>query len=417
MVDPLRVDVARTSPPPPPTFADPAATQVRAQLANASAAQRPELATELLGEFDEAALATLATSEDGRATLQALDDALAEAPPALLTAEGDRMRLAAAQGGGDGASAPGDRGALLLDLGQTALDIIGIVEPTPFADLANTGVSIGRGEWLDAGLSALGVIPYVGDLGKLGKLPRLAGTIENAVDIARADPDFARQARPLLERINGLIDNVPLDALPASAREAVASMKGKLDEFFGGAGRFPEFADGARHVDPVTGRTVIDAKPGATGGWNATLNVDRLEPDALYRTDTGYLYHTDGQGRVSRVEGNLQLGDGPRNTYQQQVSGREDRLPDDQGGHLIASIFQGPGEQMNLVPQNGNLNMGAWKQMENAWAEALKADLDVQVRINPVYGGDSLRPTRFDVSYQVEGQPPATRTFQNRPGG
>jgi hypothetical protein len=32
-----------------------------------------------------------------------------------------------------------------------------------------------------------------------------------------------------------------------------------------------------------------------------------------------------------------------RNGYQQSVAGGKDRLPDDQGGHLIASIFNGPG--------------------------------------------------------------------------
>ncbi|MDH5824747.1 DNA/RNA non-specific endonuclease [Luteimonas sp. RD2P54] len=415
MVDPLRVDVPSSPLPPPEVVGAATASQIRQQLDQASAAARPQLASDLLGGLDDTALAAMAGGEDGRAALQALDEALAEAPPAQRGVEADRARLAAAQA--DGTPPSGDRAALLLDLGQTALDIVGIFEPTPFADLTNTGISIGRGNWLDAGLSALGVIPYLGDLGKLGKLPRLAGTIDNAIAIARNDPGFAQQVRPLLQRIDGALDNVPLDSLPASARETVESMQRRLDEFLGGAGRFPEFVDGARHVDPVTGRTVIDAKPGATGGWNASINADRLEPDALYRTDTGYLYHTDAGGRVVRVEGNLQLGDGPRNTYQQQVSGREDRLPDDQGGHLIASIFDGPGEQMNLVPQNGNLNMGAWKRMENAWAEALKADLDVQVRIDPVYGGDSLRPTRFDVSYQIEGQPPTTRTFQNRPGG
>lgn len=408
MVDPLRLEVANTASLPPIAVTGLAATQVRGQLADASAAQRPQLASELLRELDDDALGALAANEDGRAVLQALDDALADAPPALHGAEGDRMRLASIQG------ASGDRQALLLDLGRAAIDLVGLLEPTPFADLTDADVAIDRGNWLDAGLSTLGTIPGRDDP---GRLPRVAGTIERAVDIARTDPGFAQQVRPLLQPVGDLIDDVALDALPASAREAVETMAGQLAEFFRGAGRFPEFVDGARHVDPVTGRTVIDAKPGATGGWNASINADRLEPDALYRTDTGYLYHTDGQGRVSRVEGDLQLGSGPRNTYQQSVSGREDRLPSDQGGHLIASVFHGPGEQMNLVPQDGNLNMGAWKQMENTWAAALKADLDVQVRIEPVYGGDTLRPTRFDVSYQIEGRPPATRTFQNRPGG
>ncbi len=35
-------------------------------------------------------------------------------------------------------------------------------------------------------------------------------------------------------------------------------------------------------------------------------------------------------------------------------------------GHLIASVFNGPGERLNLLPMNGNLNKGAWKAMENS---------------------------------------------------
>ena len=40
-----------------------------------------------------------------------------------------------------------DEKEVLLDLGQLALDIIGIVEPTPFADSANAVISIARGDW------------------------------------------------------------------------------------------------------------------------------------------------------------------------------------------------------------------------------------------------------------------------------
>ena len=39
-----------------------------------------------------------------------------------------------------------------------------------------------------------------------------------------------------------------------------------------------------------------------------------------------------------------------RNEYAQRIVGREDRLPDDEGGHLIASIFKGSGDIDNLVP-------------------------------------------------------------------
>lgn len=33
----------------------------------------------------------------------------------------------------------------------------------------------------------------------------------------------------------------------------------------------------------------------------------------------------------------------------QRVAGRQDRLPDDDGGHLIATQFNGPGDIDNLV--------------------------------------------------------------------
>ncbi|MDQ7864191.1 DNA/RNA non-specific endonuclease [Peribacillus frigoritolerans] len=51
-----------------------------------------------------------------------------------------------------------------------------------------------------------------------------------------------------------------------------------------------------------------------------------------------------------------------RNNYAQRIAGRKDRLPDDQGGHLIASIFKGSVHLDNLVPLNANLNMRGWKK-------------------------------------------------------
>src|SRR6056297_2020620 len=58
-----------------------------------------------------------------------------------------------------------------LDIAQLTLDLVGIFEPTPFADGTNALISIGRGDWMGGGLSGLGIIPYLGDLAKAGKLP------------------------------------------------------------------------------------------------------------------------------------------------------------------------------------------------------------------------------------------------------
>ena len=60
------------------------------------------------------------------------------------------------------------------DVTQIALDIVGLVDPTPISDGVNGLISLGRGDWLGAGISAVSMIPYVGDAAKLGKLGRYA---------------------------------------------------------------------------------------------------------------------------------------------------------------------------------------------------------------------------------------------------
>ena len=162
-------------------------------------------------------------------------------------------------------------------------------------------------------------------------------------------------------------------------------------------------------------RIVMDA--GSKGDWPEELNARELKPDADYIVN-GYHYATDGQGRVTSVEGTLDLQTAERNGYQQQVSGREDRLPDDQGGHLIASIFNGPGDRLNLVPMNGNLNTGAWKTVENRMADALKDGKSVEAKVEVVYGdGDSQRPDQFVITYRIDGGRPTVAEFDNVAGG
>jgi RHS repeat-associated protein len=52
---------------------------------------------------------------------------------------------------------------------HTGLDAIGTIEPTPFADSVNSALYGLEGDWSNAGISAAGMIPYVGDTAKLGK--------------------------------------------------------------------------------------------------------------------------------------------------------------------------------------------------------------------------------------------------------
>ncbi|MBB2802809.1 DNA/RNA non-specific endonuclease, partial [Xanthomonas arboricola] len=161
--------------------------------------------------------------------------------------------------------------------------------------------------------------------------------------------------------------------------------------------------NGSRRLLTKDGEVVVQAQDGSIykelnfssgekGGWNKSLN--KPESNAIYNVDGNKVYRTDSDGRVDYVEANLSLVSKDRNGYQQCKAGNCG-LPDDEGGHLIASIFDGPGERLNLVPMNANLNKGAWKSMENEWANALKNGKSVKVKIEPIYSGSAIRPDSF----------------------
>ncbi|MEH0370005.1 hemagglutinin repeat-containing protein [Vibrio mimicus] len=170
-------------------------------------------------------------------------------------------------------------------------------------------------------------------------------------------------------------------------------------------------------VDQVTGRTVIETTPGQKGGWNKFLN--NPEPNTDYKTNDS-LYKTDELGRVDSVSTDLtELVRGDRNKYQQgqagKIDGIKDGLEDDHGGHLIASMFNGLGEQINYVPMNKKVNGsgGEWGNLERIWKNELERGKSVKVDIKPVYAGNSKRPDRIVVQYQIESGEKITRSIVN----
>lgn len=323
------------------------------------------------------------------------------------------------------AAAP-DAVQLGLDLGQMALDLTGIVDPTPISDGSNAAISLGRsigslfsGDWsgagahaLNAGISAVGIVPALGDIAKAGKVGKWAQTVADAVGAAAHNPALRETLEPALREVRGLVDRIPqgaLDALPSSARESVERMKTQLDEFFEGGTRAADDAAAAATRE----RIVMDG--GSKGDWPAELNARNLKPDTDYVVN-GYTYKTDSAGRVTEVEGRLDLKTADRNSYQQSISGRADRLPDDQGGHLIASIFNGPGDRVNLVPMDGNFNMGPYRDLERTLQNALNEGKTVDMRVDVIYQGDGGRPSKFVIDYSIDGAP-ETKVFRNQPGG
>jgi|JI8StandDraft_2_1071088.scaffolds.fasta_scaffold08250_4 hypothetical protein len=161
------------------------------------------------------------------------------------------------------------------------------------------------------------------------------------------------------------------------------------------------------------GLEFISARNGSRGDWNAALN-GQLKPNAVYLLDNGHSYVTDNAGRVMRAEGTLDVSRADRNTWQQAAAGHVGGDGYD-GGHLIATLFGGAGERINLVPQLSTVNRGEFREMERQLAQAVLDRKTVRVEVSPVYANGGDVPSRIDVKYWIDGVPDR-REFRNTPG-
>lgn len=144
------------------------------------------------------------------------------------------------------------------------------------------------------------------------------------------------------------------------------------------------------------------------GEQYARLRPKKLKANIEYTTPNGHIYRTDHKGRIKEVYvDNLSLKDGDRNNYAQKTVGGEDRLPDDDGGHLIARMFGGSKDIDNLVAQSKFINRpfkenGEWYNIEKEWQEFLNSGKEVKnIKMEVKYSGNSKRPTEFLVEYYV----------------
>ena len=128
-----------------------------------------------------------------------------------------------------------------------------------------------------------------------------------------------------------------------------------------------------------------------------------LLSDIKYEAE-GYHYQTDGKGRIIKAEGTLRLENGVRDENAQRRAGGEDRLPGDQGGHLIGRQFGGSGGLDNLAAMKGELNQGEYKKLEMDLRKALENGHDVDVKVTSRFQGDSKRPSAFVVTYSIDGE-------------
>ena len=277
-----------------------------------------------------------------------------------------------------------DASELALDVTQMALDIVGLVDPTPISDGVNGLISLGRGDWLGAGISAVSMIPYVGDAAKLGKLGRYAETMANAVDLAKANPAIAKQLGPAMEKLREAFGHIPLDKLPQPMREALAPIKSKLDDFA---------RIGVHTVQTTVGRNSVEWTQNAAGETiraKATLNEV-----------------FSGASRSSKEA-----------TAQGQAAARG--IADDVGGHIIGHRFVKDQGIRNMFPQNAQFNNSAFRKLENEWADWIsKKGGSVEVEVQLI--GNATRPDKVHVKYSLidaDGQrvDKFSRSFENKAG-
>lgn len=287
------VDPVRSSPQPLPAGPPPSQYAAQAQLA-ISANRLPG------GGIDATGLAaSLARIRDENP--QAAGWVQAEIGRNLSPVERGELARAIDGGGAPAALPPAanDTGPsptqLGLDLTQLALDITGIIEPTPISDGSNTLISAGRaigslfsgdlggagGHALNGVLSAAGIIPYLGDAAKAGKVGKWAQTVSDSVAAVAANPALRGALGPALDKVRDAVNAIPqgaIDALPRSARDAIGRMKSQLDEFAQG---------GARAADDGVYRGTVRGAPVELRGVDSVsvnyVKRDRTEYQALRR--------------------------------------------------------------------------------------------------------------------------------------
>jgi hypothetical protein len=258
----------------------------------------------------------------------------------------------------------------------------------------------------------------VGDVGKIPDMARTADKLEDWYDLTK-NSIMKSDSGGSGVRISGAVDEKAIGKVADSTGEA--RKVGVVDDVVEGANKTPittkkvaNSSDEMADVVNNANKTIEKVSYGDqyTKGKNGRKE---LKPNVEYTSQGGHKYTTDDMGRIDSVEGTLTKNKVKRNEYDQKIVGREDRLLTDDGGHLIASVFEGSGDLDNLVPMNSTLNRGDWKAMENSWSRALSGDPPkaVQVKIEPIYNGTSQRPVSFDVQYKMGNDEWILQTFNN----
>jgi DNA/RNA non-specific endonuclease len=174
--------------------------------------------------------------------------------------------------------------------------------------------------------------------------------------------------------------------------------------------------------DRYAGLPVLKEKSGRADHWNPRLMSP--EPSVVYLVDDRYLYVTDDHARVKHAEGWLgwvpvAKDEDRRNAEAQLEAGEPDRQPNDDGGHLFATKFEGPGESLNLTAQSREQNRmikdvpSNWRRLEDTWQALRASGIQVHASIDVKHPNrSSLRPSSRTVTDHHDGVRSPRRIFR-----
>lgn len=92
------------------------------------------------------------------------------------------------------------------------------------------------------------------------------------------------------------------------------------------------------------------------------------------------------------------------NRYIETLEQIQNNLMGDHAGHIAADRFGGSPELDNLVSQSSSVNLSKYKKLENKWARAIEEGKHVSVNVKINYQGNNVRPSGFDVEYEINGR-------------
>ena len=144
---------------------------------------------------------------------------------------------------------------------------------------------------------------------------------------------------------------------------------------------------------------------------------DSLLSKAQYKIK-GYQYSTDKLSRVKTfATDNLKLKKNGRKRLNIvdsiETISKGFQKAGDHRGHLFGDQFNGSNSMANIIPMKGELNTGAYKEMEQIWADALNAGKKVKVSGELIYTGDSMRPDKIIVRYVIDNDDEVVIKFIN----